>query len=101
MSKQPICTIAHAKINLHLEVVRRRKDGYHTIRTLYQAIELHDDVLVRPSDRLTVHCDAADVPDGEANSAWQAARARLDHAGIDEGADITIIKRIPVCSGLC
>ncbi len=92
---------AFAKINLGLEVLGKREDGYHELRTLFQTIDLHDDVVVRPRPRgLSVRCDHPDVPGDERNLALRAALELQRHAGIDKGAEIAITKRIPVGGGL-
>ncbi len=92
---------AYAKINLGLEVLGARQDGYHELRTLFQTIELHDDVVVRPRARgLAVRCDHPDVPRDEGNLALRAALELQRYAGVGKGAEIAITKRIPVGGGL-
>ena len=92
---------AYAKINLGLEVLGVRQDGYHELRTLFQTIDLHDDVVIRPRRRgVEVHCDHPDVPGDERNLALRAALELQRHAGIEQGAEIAITKRIPVGGGL-
>jgi 4-diphosphocytidyl-2-C-methyl-D-erythritol kinase len=92
---------AFAKLNLGLEVLGRREDGYHELRTIFQTIDLHDDVLIeaRPQG-LEVSCDDPGVPEGEGNLAWRAARDLQRHGGVTHGARIVIRKRIPVGAGL-
>ena len=92
-----------AKLNLCLEVLRKRPDGYHDIRSLMIPLDFGDDVLVRiieGSDTIECTCDNPEVPVGEANLAWRAARAFLKKAGATVGAKIEITKRIPVAAGL-
>ena len=92
---------AYAKINLGLEVLGQREDGYHELRTLFQTIDLHDDVAIRPRPRgLAVHCDHPEVPRDERNLALRAALELPRHAGLAGGAEIVITKRIPVGGGL-
>jgi 4-diphosphocytidyl-2-C-methyl-D-erythritol kinase len=92
---------AFAKINLGLEVRGARPDGYHELRTLFQTIDLHDDVVVRPRPRgLVVRCDHPAVPADERNLALRAALELQRHAGVERGAEIGITKRIPVGGGL-
>jgi len=92
---------AYAKVNLGLEVLGTRQDGYHELRSLFQTIDLHDDVVIRPRPHgLEVRCDHPDVPLDERNLALRAALELQRHAGIDRGADIAITKRIPVGGGL-
>jgi len=92
---------AYAKINLGLEVLGVRPDGYHELRTLFQTIDLHDDIVIRPRARgLAVRCDDPAVPGDERNLALRAALELQRHAGIESGAEIAITKRIPVGGGL-
>jgi 4-diphosphocytidyl-2-C-methyl-D-erythritol kinase len=93
---------AHAKINLYLEVVGKRPDGYHDIETLFHSIGLHDDVLIRkqPGQEIIVHCDDPQVPCDERNLAHRAAKLLIDSVGRVDGVEITIQKRIPVGAGL-
>ena len=90
---------AYAKINLSLEVIGRRDDGYHEIVTILQTVDLADTVALRTGDGLTVECDDASLT-GQDNIVWQAAVALANHAGIAPNAHITIEKRIPVAAGL-
>jgi len=90
-----------AKINLGLEVLGLRDDGYHELRTLFQAIDLHDDVVLRRQrNGVTVRCDHPLVPKDASNLAVRAAQALRRHARIEEGVAIEITKRIPVGGGL-
>lgn len=90
---------AFAKINLSLEVIGRRDDGYHEIATILQTINLADAITIRHSDALVVECDQPGL-DGERNLVWAAARALAERAGIAPRARISIVKRIPVAAGL-
>ena len=90
-----------AKLNLGLEVLGRRQDGYHELRTLFQTIDLHDDVVLGPRSRgIEVRCDHGQVPTDETNLATRAARALQQYGGVEKGVEITITKRIPVGGGL-
>jgi 4-diphosphocytidyl-2-C-methyl-D-erythritol kinase len=94
---------AFAKINLHLEVLRRRPDGYHDIETVLQSVGLYDTLhfVPRPSG-LHLLCDAPGVPTDETNLCLRAARALLDAAGLAEpprGVRIDLYKVIPVAAG--
>lgn len=96
---------ARAKINVGLEVVRRRPDGYHELRTVFQEISLADDVAIRVFDRpgpITVRCDDPRVPSDEGNLAFRAAAAiRSAAPGRADGAiRIDLRKRIPPGGGL-
>ena len=90
-----------AKSNLGLEVLGTRQDGYHELRTIFQTIDLHDDVELRPGgDELAVRCDHPGVPEGAANLALQAAAELRRYAKRKDGVLIRITKRIPVAGGL-
>lgn len=86
-----------AKINIGLEIKGKRKDGYHTIKTIFQTIDLTDEItLTYPSEERKVKCSHPDVPEDEENLVWLAAKRILK----DEGFHIKIKKNIPVGSGL-
>lgn len=91
-----------AKINLGLEVLGLRQDGYHELRTLFQTIDLHDDLTIRLRRKpgITLRCAHPLVPTDESNLAVRAARDLMKHAGRTEGVEIAITKRVPVAGGL-
>jgi len=90
-----------AKLNLGLEVLGQREDGYHELRTLFQTIDLADDVILRKRPRgLRVLCDHPLVPRDATNLAARAAELLRGYAGIKQGLEIEIRKRIPVGGGL-
>ena len=92
---------AFAKVNLGLEVLGLRQDGYHELRTLFQTIDLHDDLLVTPRPSgVKVRTDHPEVPADEENLAGRAARELQRFAKVSEGVLIRITKRIPVGGGL-
>jgi 4-diphosphocytidyl-2-C-methyl-D-erythritol kinase len=95
---------AFAKINWTLDVVGRREDGYHELRTIYQTIGLADRVTVEltTAPGVEVATDGAGVPDGPANIAHRAATAYLEAAGLAAraGARVFIRKEIPAGGGL-
>lgn len=94
---------SYAKVNLGLEVLGLRDDGYHELRTLFQTIDFHDDIVLRPLARgagVRVTCDHPLVPCDGSNLAVRAAVDLQRYAGVDHGVEITIRKRIPVGGGL-
>lgn len=99
---QKIRVRAHAKINLYLNVVGKRCDGYHELETVFHSIRLHDDVIIRSREEkgITVHCQNPGVPCDSRNLAYQAARCLSDAVGGFGGLAIDIDKRIPVAAGL-
>ncbi len=92
---------AYAKVNLALDVLRRRSDGYHDIDSIMQTIDLYDLVRlqIQPAG-ITVTCDHPEVPGGEDNLAARAARMLFQEAGKEVGVTIGITKHIPVAAGL-
>ena len=93
---------AYAKINLTLDVINKRPDGYHNVKMVMQAIELCDEVTVELCDTKGIHItsDSGQVPCNESNIAYKAAVKMLDIAKKDVGISIHIAKRIPVSAGL-
>lgn len=91
---------APAKINLYLDVLGRRSDGYHELQMLMCCIGLHDTVRLTFAPGISVACDAPDVPEDESNLAHRAARCFFDATDLEAGAHITIDKTIPVGAGL-
>lgn len=92
---------SYAKVNLGLEVLGLRDDGYHELRTLFQTIDLHDDVVLRPRPRgVAVRCDHPLVPTDGTNLAARAAEALRAYGRVPGGVEIEIRKRIPVGGGL-
>ncbi len=90
-----------AKINLGLQVIRKDPDDYHQIRTIFQMIDLQDELVIRPGPReLRLKTDGFPVPPGKDNLVLQAARALLRAGRVRRGADIHLTKRIPVAAGL-
>lgn len=93
--------LAPAKINLFLEVIGRRSDGYHEIESVMQLVDLCDRVhLARTARGIEVSAIGADLPSGPGNLAYRAAAALLEAAGVRGGAAIRLEKRIPVAGGL-
>jgi 4-diphosphocytidyl-2-C-methyl-D-erythritol kinase len=96
---------APAKINLALAVGPPRADGFHPLHTVYQAVDLCDELRASRRDdgeiTIAVSSGAADgVPLDERNLAVRAARALREHAGIEAGVSLTLRKVIPVSGGM-
>jgi 4-diphosphocytidyl-2-C-methyl-D-erythritol kinase len=89
-----------AKVNLALAVFGKRPDGYHEVRTVIQAIDLCDELELRPAAKLSFHCEALDSLPPEQNLIWKSALALSRAAGVSFGAEIQLRKRIPVGAGL-
>ena len=98
--------IASAKINLYLEIIRDRPDGYHDLVMVLQSIDLADQIDLRPigSDAIHLYCNHPEVPQDHSNLAYKAAALMADKFPEPfakyGGVDITIHKRIPVGAGL-
>ena len=91
---------AAAKVNLTLEVLGKRADGYHEIATVLQAVDLSDRIILDDADDLALRSDSALVPTDASNLAWRAAAALKEAAGARGGVHIQLDKRIPVAAGL-
>jgi 4-diphosphocytidyl-2-C-methyl-D-erythritol kinase len=90
-----------AKINWTLDVLFRRDDGYHELRTIYQTVSLHDEVSLNETNaQIEIVCDDSRVPCDETNLAFRAAAALREATNTAKGARIEIQKRIPVAAGL-
>ncbi len=90
-----------AKINLFLEPLRKRADGYHELVTVMQTIDLCDEVEVELcGSEIELECDRPGVPAGSGNLAWRAAEAFAAESGVELGVRIRLAKRIPVGAGL-
>jgi 4-diphosphocytidyl-2-C-methyl-D-erythritol kinase len=90
-----------AKVNLGLEVLGLRQDGYHELRTIFQTIDLHDDIRIasRPAE-IELVCDHPSVPKDATNLAYRAAQELRRRGAVERGVRIEIRKRIPVAGGL-
>jgi 4-diphosphocytidyl-2-C-methyl-D-erythritol kinase len=92
---------APAKVNLVLEILEKRKDGYHEIRTIFQSIALFDSLRFEINSRgIKVGSDDPSLPLDEGNTVYKAAKALNDLSGGRHGADIFIEKKIPQKGGL-
>ncbi|NLO93244.1 MAG: 4-(cytidine 5'-diphospho)-2-C-methyl-D-erythritol kinase [Clostridiaceae bacterium] len=96
-----------AKINLSIDVLNKRPDGYHSVEMIMQAIDLYDIVSVeKQKSGITLKCSHNDVPEDQRNIAWKAAEhffieaSRKPWPYTDKGVSINIEKKIPVLAGL-
>lgn len=94
--------LAHscAKINLALSVLGRRPDGYHEIRTIFQTIDIWDEIEFRAAPRLELNCESLPGVRTEDNLVWKAASLLKATVGGKQGASITLRKKIPAGAGL-
>jgi 4-diphosphocytidyl-2-C-methyl-D-erythritol kinase len=94
---------ARAKLNLYLHVTGRRDDGYHLLDSLVAFADVGDTLTATPSDLLTLAVDgpfAAALRDEKDNLVLRAARALVAASGVHRGAALTLIKALPVASGI-
>lgn len=90
---------ANAKINLTLDVIGKRDDGYHLIDSVFQSVSLCDEISVEKCDNITVRCSDSTICDNS-NIAYKAAQKFFEFANISGGARIVIKKHIPLASGM-
>ena len=93
---------ALAKINLGLDVVRRREDGYHEVRMIMQTIHLFDrlEISKNTSGQITMETNLAFLPTNENNLVCKAAKLLTDEFGIKDGVHVWLHKHIPVAAGM-
>ena len=92
----------YGKINLGLDVIDRRTDGYHLVKMVMQAIALKDDLTLqkRTDKAITFNCNRKELPTDERNIAVQGAKLIQEQYNLDAGVDIFLEKRIPIAAGL-
>ena len=93
---------ALAKINLGLDVLGKRENGYHDVRMIMQSIYLYDDVKLerKTAPGIELSSNLYYLPTGDGNIAYKAAQMLIDEFGIEEGVKITLDKHIPVAAGM-
>lgn len=92
---------AYAKINLGLDVIKRREDGYHEVKMIMQNIGIHDILTFQKQDQgITLKIDRAELPTNEENLVYRTAKLIMEEYEITEGVKITLKKHIPIAAGL-
>ena len=93
---------ALAKINLGLDVVRRRDDGYHEVRMVMQTINLYDRLVIKKTKEpgITIQTNISFLPVNENNLIYKAGKLLVDEFGIKEGISVKLNKRIPIAAGM-
>lgn len=93
---------APAKVNLFLEVLAKRADGYHEIATLMVTVNLHDTLEFKEeaSGDVRLHCDQPDLSTGPDNLVCRAAELLRRRCGVRRGARVRLRKRVPLAAGL-
>ena len=93
---------AYAKINLGLDVLRRRPDGYHEVKMIMQTVDICDDLTFekREEPGIGFYIEGADLPADGNNLVYRAAALLMEKRQIREGVSITLQKRIPIAAGM-
>ncbi len=93
---------AMAKINLGLDVLRRRENGYHDVKMIMQTVNIYDtlDFVKTQEPKIVVKTDTMELPTDENNLIYKAAKLLFDKCEVTEGVEITLTKRIPIAAGM-
>ena len=92
---------ANAKLNLFLDILNKRKDGYHNIKTIFQEVSLSDEIFITEiTAGIKIVCDNPTIPTDKTNLVYKTADSIKRYSGIKKGVLIKIKKRIPVGAGL-
>lgn len=95
---------AYGKLNLMLDIVGKRQDGYHTLNSVMQSVDLYDvlDITLSEGEGVEILCDKEGFPCDESNLIWKAIAAFQKHTGIDYGRKITVKveKNLPSMAGM-
>lgn len=93
---------AYAKVNLGLDVVGKREDGYHLLKMIMQTVDLYDEIEINKADddKITIKCNIPYVPVDNRNLMYKAAVLFMDRYDIKSGLRININKNIPVAAGM-
>ena len=89
-----------AKVNLVLDLVEKRADGFHEVEFVMQEISLHDEIKIKESNELEIKCNDSSIPLNEKNSCYKAVRLLQEASGIGQNVSIELKKNIPSASGL-
>ena len=101
-SNNDISLKALAKINLGLDVVRRREDGYHEVRMIMQTIQLYDRLDIKRTQEpgIQIQTNLSFLPVNENNLIYKAAKLLMDEFSITDGVSVKLDTRIPVAAGM-
>ncbi|MBU1912724.1 MAG: 4-(cytidine 5'-diphospho)-2-C-methyl-D-erythritol kinase, partial [Candidatus Omnitrophica bacterium] len=96
-----IRVFAPCKLNLYLDVLGKRPDGFHDIETIFEKIDLKDEIILKEKGKgLKVRATPSNCGQGKDNIVYKAAKTLFKEIGISLNLDIEIKKRIPVSAGL-
>ena len=93
---------ALAKVNLGLDVLRRREDGYHEVRMIMQTVHLYDQLEIRKTDEpgIFINTNLDFLPTNENNLVYKAAKLMQDMYGLKKGISVDLQKHIPIAAGM-
>ena len=93
---------AYAKINIGLDVLHRREDGYHELKMIMQTVDICDDLIIEKTadPGILIRTDCRDIPTDGSNLICKAVRLLLEEKGIEAGVRIVLGRRIPVAAGM-
>ena len=101
MNQAAIEILSPAKVNLFLKITGQRVDGYHELVSVFVPVALYDKLKISKSEKgLEVYCTGRELPKGQDNLVNKAAISFFEKTGIRKGTKITLIKKIPISSGL-
>lgn len=97
-----VVTKAYAKINLGLDVLRRRPDGYHDVKMIMQTVDLYDVLSVskKEEDTITIATKNEELPVNEDNLIYKAVKLMKDTYGLTGGVHVDLVKNIPIAAGM-
>ena len=93
---------AYGKINLDLDVIGKREDGYHLVRMVMQTVDIYDTVMISeiPGEEIELTTDSGKIPSGPSNLVWRAADVMRRECGLQRGLLIHLDKSIPIAAGM-
>ena len=92
---------SNAKINLTLDIIGKRADGYHLLRSVMQPIPLYDTIMIRQEkEDISINCNLPYIPTDQRNLIYKAAQLFFQKTGVQSGIHVAIEKQIPVGAGL-
>ena len=95
-----VTRLAPCKVNLILNILGRREDGFHELETIMQPVGIFDELTFAASNEMELTCSASDVPADRTNLVWRAAELFFEHTAIRDRVQIHLEKRIPSAAGL-
>ena len=101
MNNTAIEILSPAKVNVFLKITGKRPDGYHELLSVFVPVALYDKLIIHQSkNKVEVHCKGRKISNDQNNLVNRAATSFFEKTGVKKGVNITLIKRIPVSSGL-